>query len=146
MEHKRKEDARKETLDKALDEALDDAAELDPFEINFLPQFRQGRGPEGPFINQYGVIIGDHEYVSEQSPLEQWTENTDPAMMAGDQWVHPFKDIGFQTAENREYFEQGIAPQSGILMHPDKNVAYEYGLKNNPAGKDAPIESTDHSD
>jgi hypothetical protein len=109
-------------------ESFDDLDELDPFEINFLPKFRQGRGPKGPFINQYGVVIGDHEYVSEQSPLEQWTENTDPAIMAGDQWVHPYKDIGFQTKENRKYFEQGIPPQSGIFMHPDKNAAYEYGL------------------
>ncbi len=41
------------------------------------------------------------------------------------EWVHPFKDVGFQSAENREYFEKGIVPQSGIFTHPDKNVAYE---------------------
>jgi hypothetical protein len=110
-------------------DALKDINELDPFEINFLPQYRHGRGPAGPFINSYGVVIGDHEYVSEHSPLEQWTEQTDPAIMAGDEWVHPFKDVGFQTTENCEYFEQGIAPQSGIFMHPDKNVAYELGLR-----------------
>jgi hypothetical protein len=119
MEHKQKEDGSKDTLNAADD--------LDPFEINFLPQFKKGRGPKGPFINQYGVVIGDHEYVSVNSPLEQWTEDTDPAIMAGDQWVHPFKDIGFQTTENREYFEQGIQPKSGIFMHPDKNTAYEDG-------------------
>jgi hypothetical protein len=84
MEPKRTEDVREDSLE--MNDALADANELDPFEINFLPQFRQGRGAKDPFINQYGVIIGDHEYVSEQSPLEQWTENTDPAMMAGDQW------------------------------------------------------------
>jgi hypothetical protein len=127
MEPKRIEDVREDSLE--VKDALDDAADLDPFEINFLPQFRQGRGPKDPFINQYGVIIGDHEYVSEQSPLEQWTENSDPAVMAGDQWVHPYKDIGFQTTENREYFEQGIQPQNGIFMHPDKNTAYEDGLR-----------------
>lgn len=110
-------------------DALKDINELDPFEINFLPQYRHGRGPVGPFINSYGVVIGDHEYVSEHSPLEQWTEQTDPAIMAGDEWVHPFKDVGFQTTENCEYFEQGIAPQSGIFMHPDKNVAYELGQR-----------------
>ncbi|MEX2461136.1 MAG: DUF3905 domain-containing protein [Paenibacillaceae bacterium] len=129
MEHKRIEE-HENTLDafEALD-AIVDQDDLDPFEINFLPQFRQGRGRERPFINPYGVVIGDHEYVSEQSPLEQWTENTDPAIMAGDDWVHPFKDVGFQTTENREYFEQGIKPQSGIFMHLDKNVAYEASTK-----------------
>jgi hypothetical protein len=144
MEPKRTEDVREDSLE--MNDALADANELDPFEINFLPQFKQGRGAEDPFINQYGVIIGDHEYVSEQSPLEQWTENTDPAMMAGDQWVHPFKDIGFHTTVNREYFEQGIQPQNGIFMHPDKNVAYEYRLTHDLAEKDAPIELTDNTD
>jgi hypothetical protein len=109
-----------------LSDSLDE--DLDPYEIEFLPQFRQGRGSHKPFTNQYGVVIGDHDYVSEQSPLEQWTENTDPSVMAGDQWVHPYKDIGFQTEENRDYFERGIEPQSGIFMHPDKNAAYPYGL------------------
>jgi hypothetical protein len=144
MEPKRTEDVREDSLE--VMDALDEAADLDPFEINFLPQFRQGRGPKDPFVNQYGVIIGDHEYVSEQSPLEHWTENTDPAIMAGDQWVHPYKDVGFQTKENRDYFEQGIEPQIGIFMHPDKNVAYEYGLPNNLAKETAPKESTENKD
>ncbi|WP_420819488.1 DUF3905 domain-containing protein [Paenibacillus thalictri] len=107
-------------------ELQDDASELDPFEINFLPQFQKGRGPRNPFVNQYGVVIGDHDYESEDSPLENWTEDTDPSIMAGDDWVHPFKDIGFHSAENRDYFEKGIPPQSGIFEHADKNVAYKY--------------------
>ncbi|MBB3113004.1 hypothetical protein FHS18_005106 [Paenibacillus phyllosphaerae] len=101
----------------------DDPA-LDPFEIEFLPEFRSGRGPEAPFVNSHGVVIGDHDYVSAQSPLENWSIETDPAVMAGDEWVHPFKDIGFQTDENRDYFERGIAPKGGIFMHPDKNTGY----------------------
>ncbi|OCT16025.1 hypothetical protein A8709_10430 [Paenibacillus pectinilyticus] len=104
-----------------------DQSELDPYEIDFLPQFEQGRGPRAPFVNEYGVTIGDHDYESDNSPLEQWTAETNPEVMAGDQWVHPFKDVGFQSAENRELFEEGIVPQSGIFTHPDKNVAYEPG-------------------
>ncbi|MEX1031402.1 MAG: DUF3905 domain-containing protein [Paenibacillaceae bacterium] len=99
--------------------------ELDPFEINFLPEFLEGRGPRQPFVNQYGVVIGDHNYESEQSPLENWSEDIDPAVMSGDEWVHPFKDIGFQRAENKDYFERRIEPQAGVFMHPDKDVAYE---------------------
>ncbi|NIK80339.1 hypothetical protein FHS15_005523 [Paenibacillus castaneae] len=101
--------------------------DLDPYEIEFLPQFLDGRGKREPFINEYGVVIGDHDYESPDSPLSQWSVDTDPAVMAGDQWVHPFKDIGFQTAENRDIFERGIVPQSGIFMHPDKNSAYKAG-------------------
>lgn len=100
-----------------------DQSELDPYEIDFLPQFEQGRGPRAPFVNEYGVTIGDHDYESDNSPLEQWTSDTNPEVMAGDQWVHPFKDVGFQSTENRELFEEGIKPQSGIFTHADKNVA-----------------------
>lgn len=98
----------------------------DPFEINFLPRFTEGRGPRDAFVNKHGVCIGDHDYASPQSPLENWSKDTNPFVMAGDEWVHPFKDIGFHTAENRDYFEKGISPQGGIFMHPDKDVAYEY--------------------
>ncbi|WP_141501925.1 DUF3905 domain-containing protein [Paenibacillus luteus] len=101
----------------------DDPA-LDPYEIEFLPQFRQGRGSRAPFVNQYGVVIGDHEYESPDSPLSQWSEDTDPAIMAGDEWVHPFKDVGFLTADNRDIFEMGQLPEGGIFTHPDKNAAY----------------------
>ena len=107
-----------------------DDAELDPFEIEFLPEFTKGRGPREPFINEHGVMIGDHIYDSPQSPLNQWSKETDPAVMSGDEWVHPYKDIGFHSSENRDYFERGIAPQSGIFMHPDKDVAYEVDNQN----------------
>ncbi|ACT03757.1 DUF3905 domain-containing protein [Paenibacillus sp. JDR-2] len=105
----------------------EDDPSLDPFEISFLPEFREGRGPSEPFVNEHGVVIGDHDYDSPNSPLNEWSTEMDPAVMAGDQWVHPFKDIGFQTAENRDYFERGIAPQAGIFMHQDKNSAYRAG-------------------
>lgn len=98
--------------------------DLDPFEIEFLPQFREGRGPRAPFVNEYGVVIGDHDYESAHSPLERWDEETDPFVMAGEQWVHPYKDVGFQSRENRDYFEKGIPPQGGVFMHPAINVGY----------------------
>ncbi|MFB9324760.1 DUF3905 domain-containing protein [Paenibacillus aurantiacus] len=109
--------------DKAPLVSADDPA-LDPFEINFLPELSEGRGPRAPYTNSHGVVIGDHEYESANSPLSNWTEDTDPAIMAGDEWVHPYKDIGFLTDENRDYFERGIAPAAGIFMHPDKNTSY----------------------
>lgn len=98
----------------------------DPFEIDFLPQFREGRGPREPFVNEFGVTIGDHEYESPESPLNQWTKDTDPMTMTGDRWVHPFKDIGFQSAENRDYFEKGIEPsdQGERFMHPSHDAAF----------------------
>lgn len=94
-----------------------DDSELDPFEIEFKPEFRE-RGPREPFVNAHGVVIGDHEYASDASPLEQWSRDTDPSVMAGEQWVHPYKDIGFRTRENRELFEEGILPRPGTFRHP----------------------------
>lgn len=103
---------------------------LDPFEINFLPEFEHSRGPREAFVNQHGVVIGDHEYDSPQSPLNQWTTDTDPHIMAEEEWVHPFKDIGFHTAENIDYFENGIAPDDqSQFMHADKDVAYPYNRR-----------------
>jgi hypothetical protein len=104
--------------------ALGDPA-LDPFEINFLPKFRRGDKPMGAFINSHGVVIGDHEYESSVSPLEQWSKDTDPTIMTGSEWIHPYKDIGFRTADNRERFEQGKAGKSGIFMHPTADAAYK---------------------
>lgn len=118
----------KDIYNKLVQISRDDPS-LDPYEIEFLPEFREGRGPEEPFINEYGVVIGDHMYDSPESPLNQWSKDTDPATMSGDQWVHPFKDIGFHTEENRDLFERGILPQGGMFMHPDKDVAYEANME-----------------
>lgn len=110
----------------APNEAADKITEnTDPYQIDFLPEFREGRGPQEPFVNEYGVVIGDRKYSSENSPLNQWSTDTDPAIMSGDQWVHPFNDIGFETAENRDYFEKGIPPKGGRFMHPTKDVSYK---------------------
>jgi hypothetical protein len=95
-----------------------DDSELDPFEIEFRAEYRDNRGPREPFVNAEGVVIGDHDYVSAKSSLEQWNTETEPSIMAGEQWVHPYKDIGFRTQENRDLFERGIVPSSGQFMHP----------------------------
>lgn len=99
-----------------------DDPELDPFEIEFRPEFREGRGPREPFVNEYGVVIGDHDCESANSPLERWSEETDPSVMAGETWVHPYKDIGFLTSENRDLFERGVA-SSRPFAHPMHSTA-----------------------
>jgi len=117
--------------------------ELDPFEIEFSERhLKEQRGPRGAFVNRHGVVIGDHEYASPQSPLENWSKETDPFTMAGEEWVHPYKDVGFWTAENRDIFEKDIPPQSGIFMHPTINAAHGAVLEGNqPAGRpDGPPE------
>ncbi len=65
---------------------------------------------------------GDSKYASENSPLENWSEDTDPEIMAGDEWVHPTNDIGWNSTENRQLLESKIAPQPPF-MHPDKDVS-----------------------
>ncbi len=84
---------------------------------------------EKPFVNRYGVMIGDSFYDSANSPLNNWSKDTDPAIMAGDEWVHPTNDIGWNTPANQElleggFIEEGYVPQSGRFMHPTKDVSY----------------------
>ncbi len=95
-----------------------------PHQIN-APDFK-GTGMEvmPPFVNDYGVVIGDSNYSSENSPLENWTDETDPAIMAGDEWVHPTNDIGWNTPENRELVESKRKPQAYPFMHPTHDVSH----------------------
>ncbi|WP_338470004.1 DUF3905 domain-containing protein [Niallia sp. XMNu-256] len=76
-----------------------------------------------PFINSYGVTIGDSYYTSKESPLENWSEETDPAIMSGSEWVHPTNDIGWNTLENHELLENLKQPErSEAFMHPTINT------------------------
>jgi hypothetical protein len=101
------------------DEALEEA-----YQIDFLPYFEQHRGSKEPFVNEYGVVIGDRNYNSSDSPMNQWSTEIDPSIMSGDQWVHPYNDVGFNTRENRDIFEKGVAPLAYPFMHPTKDVSY----------------------
>nr|WP_205188782.1 DUF3905 domain-containing protein [Metabacillus iocasae] len=89
------------------------------------PSFKgTGIKMQQPFLNEYGVMIGDSFYDSKQSPLNNWSDDVDPAIMAGDQWVHPTNDIGWNTSENRDLLEAKKAPESQTFTHPDKDVGY----------------------
>jgi hypothetical protein len=78
-----------------------------------------------PFINEHGVIIGDNFYDSPNSPLNNWSTEIDPAIMAGDEWVHPVNDIGWNTRENQELLRTGKIPQGVPFMHPTQDVSYD---------------------
>ncbi|SDN16396.1 DUF3905 domain-containing protein [Bacillus sp. OK048] len=94
-----------------------------PHQIN-APSFEDtGIKMQPPFENKYGVIIGDSKYASPNSPLENWSEASDPEVMAGDDWIHPTNDIGWNTPENRELLESKKKPQAFPFMHPDKDVS-----------------------
>ena len=75
-----------------------------------------------PFINSYGVTIGDSYYTSKNSPLENWSKETDPSMMSGSEWVHPTNDIGWNTPENHELLNHLKQPDPGLFMHPTLDV------------------------
>ncbi|QAV26235.1 DUF3905 domain-containing protein [Anoxybacillus flavithermus] len=97
--------------------------ETQPHQIH-APSFK-GTGIEmkPPFVNRYGVVIGDSKYNSPNSPLHQWSDETDPSIMAGDEWVHPTNDIGWNTPENRAQLEEKRS-ENAPFMHPDKDVGY----------------------
>ncbi|MBM4764313.1 DUF3905 domain-containing protein [Bacillus sp. B15-48] len=94
-----------------------------PHQIS-APSFKgTGIKIEPPFKNEHGVIIGDSLYNSPNSPLENWSDKTDPAIMAGDEWVHPTNDIGWNTTENRELLEEKQKPKASPFMHPTIDVS-----------------------
>ena len=69
-----------------------------------------------PFINSYGVTIGDSYYTSQNSPLENWSKETDPSIMSGSEWVHPTNDIGWNTPENHDLLNYLKQPDSGLFI------------------------------
>jgi hypothetical protein len=109
---KKKEELQKLTINETM-----------PHQIN-APSF-EGTGikMQPPFVNEHGVVIGDSLYSSPNSPLENWSEDTDPNIMAGDEWVHPTNDIGWNTTENHELLESKKKPQAYPFMHPTKDVS-----------------------
>ncbi|UII57154.1 DUF3905 domain-containing protein [Cytobacillus spongiae] len=95
-----------------------------PHQIN-APSFKgTGIKMDPPFQNSFGVTIGDSMYASKDSPLENWSDEVDPSIMAGDQWVHPTNDIGWNTTENRELLESKKNPNAYPFMHPSKDVGH----------------------
>lgn len=95
-----------------------------PHQISSPDFKRTGMQMEEPFINEHGVVIGDSFYNSENSPLNNWSTDTDPEIMSGDEWVHPTNDIGWNTTENRELIEKKIKPKDGQFQHPTKDTSY----------------------
>ncbi|RSK26707.1 DUF3905 domain-containing protein [Bacillus sp. HMF5848] len=94
-----------------------------PHQIN-APSFHEtGVKVQPPFINDYGVTIGDSLYNSKNSPLNNWSKDVDPAVMAGDQWVHPTNDIGWNTSENRDLLQKKKQPKGVPFMHPTFDVS-----------------------
>ncbi|NHM29551.1 DUF3905 domain-containing protein [Neobacillus terrae] len=95
-----------------------------PHQIN-APSFKgTGISMKPPFVNKFGVKIGDCLYSSPDSPLENWSSETDPAIMSGEEWVHPTNDIGWNSAENRDLLEHQRKPQAYPFMHPTKDVSH----------------------
>jgi Protein of unknown function (DUF3905) len=99
-----------------LDESL-------PHQINAPNLKGTGFKSLPPFVNSFGVTIGDSYYTSKESPLENWSDKIDPAVMSGSEWVHPTNDIGWNTTENKELIENNLLPQTNPYMHPTKNVS-----------------------
>lgn len=88
------------------------------------PSFKgTGIQMEPTFENSHEVTIGDSFYASENSPLENWSDKVDPSIMAGDEWVHPTNDIGWNTPENKKLLEEKKHPQASPFMHPTHDAS-----------------------
>ncbi|KZE05475.1 hypothetical protein B4117_3296 [Bacillus mycoides] len=106
----------KETIQSPiLDETL-------PHQMNF-PSFKgTGKKMQQPFINQYAVVIGDSKYDSTNSPLNNWSDEVDPAIMAGEEWIHPTNDIGWIAEENQELLKNEVDNKNDAFMHPQFGI------------------------
>ncbi|MBJ8094170.1 MULTISPECIES: DUF3905 domain-containing protein [Bacillus] len=106
----------KETIQSPiLDETL-------PHQMNF-PSFKgTGKQMQQPFINQYDVVIGDSKYDSTNSPLNNWSDEVDPAVMAGEEWIHPTNDIGWISEENQELLKNEVDNKNDAFMHPQFGI------------------------
>jgi hypothetical protein len=106
----------KETIQSPiLDETL-------PHQMNF-PSFKgTGKKMQQPFINQYDVVIGDSKYDSTNSPLNNWSDEVDPATMAGEEWIHPTNDIGWISEENQELLKNEVDNKNDAFMHPQFGI------------------------
>ncbi|EJR03109.1 MULTISPECIES: DUF3905 domain-containing protein [Bacillus] len=106
----------KETIQSPiLDETL-------PHQMNF-PSFKgTGKQMQQPFINQYDVVIGDSKYDSTNSPLNNWSDEIDPAVMAGEEWIHPTNDIGWISEENQELLKNEVDNKNDAFMHPQFGI------------------------
>ncbi|UOY92637.1 DUF3905 domain-containing protein [Ectobacillus sp. JY-23] len=94
-----------------------------PHQMNF-PSFKgTGITMEEPFVNEYGVMIGDSLYNSANSPLNNWSDEIDPAIMAGEEWIHPTNDIGWTSEENQELLEEKRVDNGPeLFMHPQYGI------------------------
>ncbi|PFE04064.1 hypothetical protein COE15_09605 [Bacillus cereus] len=98
-----------------LDETL-------PHQMNF-PSFKgTGKQMQQPFINQYDVVIGDSKYNSKNSPLNNWSDEVDPAIMAGKEWIHPTNDIGWISEENQDLLQNETDRTEDSFMHPQFGI------------------------
>lgn len=61
---------------------------------------------------------------SKLTPLDYWSKEVDPAIMAGDEWVDEDADFGNVSEENEE-MKRGIMTQSSIFMHPVHDVSFK---------------------
>ncbi|ASJ57331.1 hypothetical protein BP422_29760 [Brevibacillus formosus] len=110
----------KQKNDKTKDISLDGTL---PHQIS-APDFKNSsRTIQKPFVNEFGVVIGDSLYESKESPLHNWSTETDPSVMAGDRWIHPTNDIGWNSIENRELLEDQEEPDRARFMHPTLDVS-----------------------
>jgi len=59
---------------------------------------------------------------SENSPLHNWSDDVDPAIMAGEEWIHPTNDIGWISEENQELLKKEGDNKKDTFMHPQFGI------------------------
>ena len=61
------------------------------------------------------------------TPLENWSRDTDPFIMSGGQWVDNGHDLGTTRRENLEILGGNPSPVSAPFMHPTHDASMRNG-------------------
>ncbi len=63
-----------------------------------------------------------------KTPLDDWDESIDPAIMSGDHWAAeenaPLEEAGFVEDKECEVVEEKMTDPAAMFMHPSINVTY----------------------
>lgn len=63
-----------------------------------------------------------------ETPLDNWDENIDPAIMSGDHWVEienaPLEEAGLFDGGECEVVEEKMTDPAAMFQHPSINVSY----------------------
>ncbi|MGB8956860.1 MAG: DUF3905 domain-containing protein [Tumebacillaceae bacterium] len=76
---------------------------------------------------RHQVDNNDRNAPWRNTPLENWSRDTDPFIMSGGQWVNNEHDLGTTRRENLEILNGNRNPVMAPFMHPTHDTSMRNG-------------------